>query len=273
MYFWHMKQLIYSIGILFFTSFGSTAQIVVLEENFDSGIPSSFVMYNRDGYTPHESVSEYTSAWISREDPSDASNIVASSTSYFDQPGIADRWLITPSVSLGTFGNYLSWTAKSHDASYAEGYLVLLSTTDTAVESFTDTLKVVNYEDVYWTNHLVNLSEEGFDDQPVHIAFVLRTIDGFKFYMDSLKVVAEDPVSVEKQEPIVTFKLYPNPATEKITVQADVPVQRVIIRDVNGAVILQTEEKEINIQHLSAGIYFVELIHDKGVSSRKFVKN
>lgn len=267
-----MKQLIYSIGILFFTSFGSAAQVVAFEENFDSGIPSSFVMYNRDGYTPHASVSEYTSAWIARQDPADASNTVASSTSYFDQPGIADRWLITPSISLGEFGNYLSWTAKSHDASFAEGYLVLLSTTDTEVESFKDTLKVVNYEDVYWTNHLVNLSEEGFDDQPVHIAFVLRTIDGFKFYMDSLKVVAEDPVSVEKQEPMVTFKLYPNPATDKINIQADVPIQYAIIRDMNGSVVLQTEEKEITIQHLSNGVYFVELVHEKGVSSRKFVK-
>lgn len=268
-----MKQLIYSIGILFFTSFESAAQVVAFEENFDSGIPSSFVMYNRDGYTPHASVSEYTSAWIAKQDPSDVSNTVASSTSYFDSPGMANRWLITPSITLGEFGNYLSWTAKSHDASFAEGYLVLLSTTDTAVESFTDTLKMVAYEDVYWTRYSVNLSEEGYDDQPVHIAFVLRTIDGFKFYMDSLKVVAEDPVGIEKQDPIVTFKLYPNPATEKITIQADVPVLHTIIRDMNGAMILQTQEKEINIQQLSSGVYFVELIHDKGVSSRKFVKN
>jgi hypothetical protein len=268
-----MKQFIYSIGILFFTSFGSAAQIVEFEENFDTGIPSSFVMYNRDGYTPHANVSEYTEAWISKQDPSDVSNTVVSSTSYFDSPGMADRWLITPSISLGEFGNYLSWTAKSHDASFSEGYLVLLSTTDTAVESFTDTLKAVPFEDVYWTNHLVNLSEKGFDDQIVHIAFVLRTIDGFKFYMDSLKVVVEDPVSIEKQEPIVAFKLYPNPTTDKIMVQADVSIQNIIIRDINGAMILQTEEKAINIQHLSNGVYFVELVHEKGVSSRRFIKN
>lgn len=253
------------------TAIAANAQTTIFQENFDAGIPNSFILYNNDGYTPHATVSEYTNAWISKTDPDDATNTVASSTSYFDSPGLADRWLITPSISLSAFGNALSWSGKSHDASYAESYLVLLSTTGTAIENFTDTLAAVVNEDIYWTNHTVNLSDEGFNDQNVHIAFVLRTVDGFKFYMDSLKVTGEDPVGLNKIEE-KTFKMFPNPATENISIEADFEIQLVRIRDLNGAVIIETNASQIEVQTLSGGIYLLELIHAGGVTSKKFVK-
>lgn len=271
MYFWSMKQLIYSAGILFMSAFGSAAQTIAFEENFDSGIPSSFVIYNQDGYTPHADVAEYTNAWISKQDPSDAANTVASATSYFDPVGMADRWLVTPSITLGSFGNTLSWTGKSHDASFAESYLVLLSTTDTAVESFTDTLKAVVNENIYWTNHSVDLSQEGYNDQIVHIAFVLRTIDGFKFYLDSVKVEKDNPVGIDTKT-IADFKIYPNPAADFISYKTEFPVQKAIVRDVNGSVIIETTGRQIDVRHLSNGIYFIELIHSSGVSSKRFMK-
>lgn len=269
-----MKHLFYTAGIIFASAFAGslTAQTTVFEENFDAGIPASFLLYNNDGYTPHASVSEYTAAWISKEDPEDLLNTVASATSYFDQPGMADRWLVTPSVVLGAFGNTLTWSGKSHDASFSESYLVLISTAGTSIENFTDTLKAVVNEDVYWTNHSVNLSEAGFDGQTVHIAFVLRTIDGFKFYLDSLKIVGDDPVGLDKKIPVSEFKLYPNPAVEKIVFQSDFPVQQAIVRDINGAIILQTENSEIDVRDLSSGVYFLELIHSDGISSKRFIK-
>lgn len=267
-----MKQFIYSAGLFFVASFGSLAQTVVFEENFDSGIPLSFTLHNQDGYTPHSSVSEYTEAWMSKEDPTDASNTVASATSYFSPVGMADRWLVTPAITLSSFGNYLSWSGKSHDASFSESYLVLISTTGTSVENFTDTLKAVVNESTYWTNHTVSLSDAGYDDETVYIAFALRTVDGFKFYMDSLKVVGEDPLNTNNLTNISDFKLYPNPATDNIFFQSEFPVQHAIIRDVNGTVVLKTEESNIAIQHLSSGIYFLELVHSNGVSSRRFVK-
>lgn len=271
-----MKHLFYTVSIILASSLGSSsiAQTTVLEENFDAGIPASFLLYNNDGYTPHADVSEYADAWISKQDPDDNTNTVASATSYFDQPGMADRWLVTPSLTLGAFGNTLSWVGRSHDASYAESYLVLLSTTGPAVEGFTDTLAAVVNEDIYWTNHAVNLSEKGYDGQTVHIAFVLRTVDGFKFYMDSLKVAKEDPVGVDGTVPAVAFRLYPNPATETITFHSELPVQQAIVRDLNGAVMLQAgSNNEIDVRNLSSGVYFLELVHSEGISSRRFIKH
>lgn len=268
-----MKHFIYTAAIILSSGFGNQclAQTTILEENFDAGIPSGYMLYNQDGYTPNAAVAEYTDAWIAKQDPADPANTVASSTSYFDQPGMADRWMITPSITLGPFGNILTWKGKSHDASFAESYLVLLSTTGTAVADFTDTLKAVVNEDVYWTSHSVNLSELGYNAQNVHVAFVLRTLDGFKFYMDSLKVVEQDPVGVDNKETIA-FQLYPNPATETITFRIEAAVQRAIIRDINGAIVIRSTEQEIDVRNLANGMYFLELVHSNGTTSRRFIK-
>jgi len=259
------------VATIFFTNF-INAQSVAFEENFDAGIPSSFVLYNEDGRTPHSSVAEYTNAWIAKEDPDDNTNTVASATSYFEPAGLADRYLITPAIQLGAFGNRLSWTAKSHDASFPERYLVLLSRTGTAIENFTDTIARVINEDVVWVRHEYNLSELELDNETVHIAFVLRSIDGFKIYVDSINVTKEDPVSILDIDD-VQFSVYPNPAVDQITVKSDAQIEEVIVRDLKGSQILQVKNsRTINVGLLSTGVYFVEVRTDKGFATKRFVK-
>lgn len=264
-----MKKMFYILVLT--TANLSFAQTSVLTENFDTEIPATFTLYNQDGYVPNSAVSEYTSAWITVQDPQDANNTVASSTSYFEQPGMADRWLVTPQLSLGAYGNFLSWIGKSGDASYAESYLVLASTTDNAIASFTDTLVSVVNEDVYWTNHSLNLSELGYDNQNIHIAFVLRTVDGFKFFMDSLNVVKDDPVSVEMNE-IESFSIYPNPADNFLKVKSDKQIEKVVIRTIQGEIVLETKSNNLKIDFLPSGVYIVEVYSDKNFFTSKLVK-
>ena len=93
-------------------------------------------------------ISEFTSAWITTIDPIDSTDTIAASTSYFSPAGTASRWLITPQLSLGAFGNYINWNARSHDPSFPDDYLVLVSTTDSQITSFTDTIGNINEEDL-----------------------------------------------------------------------------------------------------------------------------
>jgi hypothetical protein len=248
------------------------AQVAILDEKFDNGIPSSYILVNKDGYTPHADVSEYTNAWIITVDPADSTNKVASSTSYFDQPGVANRWMIIPSLQLGAYGNNLSWTGKSHDASYADGYFVLVSTTDTEIESFTDTLLTVPFEDVQWTKHTINLSDKGYDNQTIHLAFVLRSLDGYKYYMDSLSVEKDNPLNVSTLSNNTTIQLYPNPTTSHLTISNTVDFIQVVIRDVNGNELIQSDSSTVEVQHLSNGVYFAEVRTKNGVVVRKFLK-
>ena len=113
---------------------------------------------------------------------------MASATSYFSPIDTAYRWLITPALNLGAFGNKISWSAKSHDPSYPDDYLVLVSHTDAEPSSFTDTIGNIEEENFEWTNRSVDLSQNGYDDSTIYIAFVLRTFDGFMLYLDDFLV-------------------------------------------------------------------------------------
>lgn len=254
----------------FLLPFLTSAQSDILLTDFQSGIPVDYSMLNLDNLTLDPDVSEYTSAWISKEDPDDATNFVASSTSFFSPAGQANRWLITPQLTLGAFGNYLTYKAKSHDATFSDSYYVLVSKTDTQASSFVDTLKVVNQASPYWSNDTINLSDAGLDNESVYLAFILRSYDGFKLYLDSVHVWKEDPVSVNK---IVNldFNLYPNPTNDVIHVTSKQEITTVRIFDLNGKKVIESKMEYISLGNLQSGSYFIEVEINSGLKGRKLV--
>jgi len=62
------------LALIFSTSL--IAQVDILTEDFETGIPLSFTIVDADGLNPDNSVSEYTSAWISVPDPEDPTDTV-----------------------------------------------------------------------------------------------------------------------------------------------------------------------------------------------------
>ena len=199
-----MKKIALLSILIFLLKLNSISQSEIFFEDFQNiglEIPSSFTIVDNDGLNPHSSVNEYDSAWIAIPDPFDNgnSNQLASSTSYFDPIGEADRWLITPGISLGQYGNILSWEAQSHDPSFPDGYYVLVSETDTELTSFSDTLAYVYAEIADSLNYNeVNISEFDYNNQTIYIAFVNRTNNGFKLYLDNIRLVKEDPIGLDE---------------------------------------------------------------------------
>ena len=65
--------------------------------------------------------------------------------------------------------------------------------------------------------------------------------------------------------------VYPNPANDYIFVgmNNDLPVQRIDIYDVTGKLKISSIEKEINVSGLESGMYFVNILTDKGVVTKK----
>lgn len=70
-----------------------------------------------------------------------------------------------------------------------------------------------------------------------------------------------------------TFSVYPNPATETITVTAQEPVASVKVLSMNGSVVASAEGATVNVADLKAGayIYHATTISGKNVAN-KFVK-
>ena len=65
--------------------------------------------------------------------------------------------------------------------------------------------------------------------------------------------------------------VYPNPAHDYIRVETmcTMSVQRVDVYDITGKLMISSAEMEINISELESGMYFVNILTDKGVVTRK----
>lgn len=263
-----MKTLFLLISLCWFTiSFG---QVPLVYETFDSGIPVDWTIIDNDGNTPNPDVAEYTDAWIVVEDPDDATNFVASSTSYFEPVDRADRWLITPNVTLGASGNFISWTGKSHDASFPDSYKVLISKTGTAIADFTDTLTIVSNESPDWTFH--ELEIEDFANENVHIAFVLTTFNGFKVYLDSIDLRKEDPLFVGYSSKESLVKIYPNPTSEFLNIQGE-GIDEIKCHSTDGKLMFSTTSTtKIDVRTLPQGVYFLSILMGDQVVQSRFVK-
>lgn len=232
------------------------AQTEIYNEDFQSGLPLSYSIVDNDGLTPASSVSEYSEAWIMLTDPDNANDTIMGSTSFFNPAGQADRWLITPEITLGTYGNVVYWEAKSHDASFPDDYYVLVSTTDTQLSSFTDTLIYVNDELATWNSRQANISELGINDQSVYLAFVNRTEDGFKLYIDDIRVEMEDPSSLQEAN-YIHVNAYPNPSSGRVYISGIQDIRTVKILSLSGEILLESDSYSLDLSKLAQGRYIL----------------
>ncbi len=176
-----MKKVLSVLVALFL--FGSlNAQTPLLQEDFSGGsIPSTWTMHN-DGKTVHSNISNYfPTAWA-------VVNGAAAAPSWFTSAGAADRWLITPAVTISGDNPALRFVMQSQDPNYLESLNVKISTTDTEKESFTVTaLAVPNVPGrPDWTSYIVPLNE--YVGQTIHIAFQLVSNDAFWLNLDDVYV-------------------------------------------------------------------------------------
>ena len=269
-----MKNILTGLAVIVSaTLFG---QVTILEENFDAtSLPSTWTIIDNDGNTVDADVQEYTAAWIYKEDPLNVGNGTASSTSYFSPLDRADRWLITPQLTLGAESNYISWKSLSHDGSFPDSYKVMISKTGNAVVDFTDTLTIRSNETPYWSQHIELL--DAYANESIYIAFVNTTYNGFKLYLDSVYVREQDPLAVSKEE--INVGIYPNPIVNNFHISTgNALIQNVRIYNSFGQEVLSidaitsTNNLTIDATDLKTGIYIVSISTSEGIVRRRVVK-
>ena len=236
------------------------SQVVILNEDFQLGFPANWTMVDVDQQIPNAAVSEYGSPWIIKADPENTADSVVSSTSFYEPVGRANKWLITPAITLGEFGNYLSWEAKSHDPSYPENYKVLISTSN-QVADFLDTVRLIVLENPEWTTREIDLTNFGFNGQTIYLAFVNTTNDGYKLYLDDINVRKNDPVGIQELDDVFV-QVYPNPTTGKLKISCDKKIDQVSIFSLDGKLMQQmlyNIEDQIDLSNLNSGVYLANL--------------
>ena len=119
-------------------------------------------------------------------------------------------------------------------------------------------------------------ASEGNVNDPVASAIF---IDSMINYMTPRLMLAmdlvNDPTSVDNSlKPALTFQAFPNPAHDQITFQANNPIERVALFDLQGRVVaevkaVQQKQFQLNTSTLSPGIYFAKVYFEAGIVSEK----
>lgn len=86
----------------------------------------------------------------------------------------------------------------------------------------------------------------------------------------------EKDLEKEKKIKMSAIKLYPNPSNDEVSIQSDILVTGVIVRDSKGSIVLESKEQtsKIDISRLESGVYifYLTLINEEH-KQLKFVKN
>lgn len=264
-------------GILLFALSALTnynyAQTTVFSEDFESGL-DNWTIQIEDAFTVDTSLAQFAPGWIIVADPIGSTDSVAAATSFFTTPGKANRWLISPPIAVGSFGNIISWNARSFDPSYPDGYRVLVSNTTNDVSAFTDTISLITQEYEEWTTRSVNLSDSGYVDQTIYVAFILDSYDMYKLYLDDISMVIEDPVGLN-EEIALKWALYPNPANDILNIQSDSDLKDYRILTMNGQIVGSgtLDNQSISVSDLQSGTYFLEVrTQENAVYRKRFMK-
>lgn len=191
--------------MLFTMLFAANAQVPILSENFDSGMPTTWTQIdaNNDGYG-WEHCSAPVSYFAAGADlsgsghNSSAGFVLSGSYSNVTSTAITpDNWLITPATAIPTQGATLTFWVCAQDASYAaEHYGVYISTTTaTATTSFTqlmeETIDANGGSRVQGTWKQKTVSLAAYAGQTVYIAFRhFNCNDEFVLNLDDVEITA-----------------------------------------------------------------------------------
>ncbi|MBL4708682.1 MAG: BspA family leucine-rich repeat surface protein [Flavobacteriales bacterium] len=100
-------------------------------------------------------------------------------------------------------------------------------------------------------------------------ARLLLIADGWSFSGDSLDCRA---VGLEEVEQVSQIRFYPNPATNQITIESEVPIEQVNIYSVLGTIVKSSTETTLFIEDLPDGNYIIEMITRYGSKKDFLVK-
>jgi hypothetical protein len=193
----------------------------LFEHDFEDGF-GDIILVDNDGNTPAGNVSTYVDAWNLRDADFGQAAI---SNSWYAPPAAADDWMILPEIDIPEAGFSFLFDVRAVDPNYPDGYEVLVSTTDTELESFTSVFSIGS-ESTAWVKRSVSLDD--YAGEKVHLAIRNNSFDQFLLIVDNLLVVklAEKDIAADrltnKRWNLVNDVVYPtfsleNKGSETIT--------------------------------------------------------
>jgi len=157
---------------------------VIFSQDFENGNLSPMIAVNRDTASVNPHVANLAGPTWSVFQKT-ATNKVAVSTSWLSPITQDDDWLISPAISVPDSNTFLSWEAVTTDPNYRDGYEVRISTSDTAISSFSILALTVPKELTTWTRRSLKLNL--YVGQTIYFAFRNNSIDVDNIRVEVLK--------------------------------------------------------------------------------------
>jgi PKD repeat protein len=161
----------------------------------DPSVDASFAIgtIENDGLTPNANNPVTSTDWGTYYDliaPSDT-DFYQLATSWFENPAVADNWIIFGPLRAGTQSSTLSWYHLIGDNDFRDGYEVLVTTAGNTLANFAGATSIASFADndpstdgdTVWTSQTANLPAS-FNGQDVYIAFHHNANDMFILALD-----------------------------------------------------------------------------------------
>ena len=272
-----MKKLLLPV---LFASFLANAQTTVFTENFEDITDlqdAGWTLYN-DSNIPYGSyATAFPDAWRIISWTNESGNKVASSPSWFTTITPADRWLITPAITIpANFTVSLEYFARSHDDSpYDDGFKLKISTTTKDKSAFSNIQTVdhaVNSSIVSLEPYTVDLSS--YVGKTVYLAWVNDYTNGNLLSIDDIIISATSlGVSDVKKK---NLSLYPNPTKDYFQLSdSRGKINVVKIYDISGILVKEMKVQnsgKYNVSDLKTGVYNVSVESTKSTQNIKLIK-
>ena len=235
-------------------------------QDFESDIFGCWTAVDADG-------DGYT--WAQDEHPAThggSGNIA--SASYINDVGALnpDNWLISPVIAIPSESAQIEWWEYGADnQDYAEHYGLYVSTTGTAISDFDLVWEGTVDSPKTWTK--ITQSLNAYRGQNVHIALRhFNCTDMYWLVIDDLKVTGTGNtyLGIDEMDNI-NIDVHPNPVVDKLYL-SEVAHEASII-DLGGRTLTTvTNTNVVDMKNLSEGVYFVRVVTDKGIATKKVVK-
>ena len=196
--------------------------------------------------------------------------------------GPQDESLVTPLIGIErptvlTFETFCQYGV----AMYHDHYQVdVLNTNTGSWNTLWDAVNNSQYVNQY--QELVSIDLSQYQGNNIRLRFrgynESMEVLTYSWFIDNVKVVATDTTEVSVGEVNLNdnvVSLYPNPAKERVCIDSKTKIQTIQVTGVNGEMIenrrVDCISLELPLEGYSKGVYFIRLVTDEGVITKKLV--
>ncbi len=195
-----------------------------------------------------------------------------------ESPSAQDQTLITPVLSITRPTVLQFWTWAQYGTDGYDHFSVRVY--DTYNGTWEDKWDAVDmpYGQINQYTEPISIDLDEYIGRNIKIGFRGYNIFGenlaFDWFVDDVKVIPTDTTDVNVNElAAVKFNVYPNPATDKVVIEAQNDIQQLTLMGIKGEILedrkINSNKVELNLEGYSKGMYVVRIVTEDGVATRK----